>query len=140
MVGPLVIIGCGKDKASHGCAAEKLYTGQHFRACLAAARAMVDDSSIRILSAKYGLLTLDAMVEPYDLTMGEPGSVTIATVAQQSAQQGLRGREVIALCPARYAAVIRLVWPWVETPLAGLGIGRQRHALAGLRHHGPARV
>jgi hypothetical protein len=39
----------------------------------------------------------------------------------------------VALCGKRYAALARQVWATVETPLAGLGIGRQLHVLALLR-------
>lgn len=37
---------------------------------------------------------------------------------------------------ARYTALARQVWPGLETPLAGLGIGRQRYVLAVMRNAG----
>lgn len=133
--GGLVVIGCGAAKLGHPAPAADLYTGQHFRACLRAARALVPDDRIFVLSARYGLVGLADVIEPYDLRMGQPGAVTVLDVTRQAVARGLAGRPVIALCAARYADMLRVAFPGVRTPLAGLGIGRQRHVLAGLAAH-----
>jgi cytoplasmic iron level regulating protein YaaA (DUF328/UPF0246 family) len=132
-VSELVIIGCGQLKRDHAAPAGQLYIGQHFTACLRTALAIADRADVRILSALHGLLTLDDVTAPYDVTMGQPGAVSGDLVATQAAADELLGRQVIALCSARYVAVLREVWPEVTTPLAGLGIGYQRHALAVMR-------
>lgn len=129
----LVVIGCGASKRAERCAAGSLYTGPYFGSCLATARAIAPAGRVLILSAKHGLLALSDEVDPYDLTIGQPGAVTPARVAEQASERGITGQHVTALCSARYAAILRHVWPDVATPLAGLGIGRQRHVLAVMR-------
>lgn len=132
----LVVIACGASKLDHRAPAVRLYTGQHFRASLAAALSVARDPStiVRILSAKYGLLRLDELVDPYELRMGDAGSVTGDELADQAAELG-DVEHVLALCPAAYADRLAEAFPAavVERPLAGLGIGKQRHVLAELR-------
>jgi hypothetical protein len=129
-----VVIGCGQAKQAEACSANDMYTGQHFRACLATARAIVPLLSVRILSARYGLLRLDDWIEPYDLTIGQPGAVDAETVAKQLARHGMAGKRVTALCGEAYADLLRQAGAEIETPLAGLGIGQQRHMLAEMRN------
>jgi hypothetical protein len=133
---PLVIIGCGADKRDVPSAAGQLYTGAHFRMCLATALAIADRGDVLILSALYGLLRLDDLVAPYDLTMGERGAVKAGELFLQAAALDVAGRPVIALCGRAYADVLAQVFADVRRPLAGLGIGEQRHALAELRDGG----
>jgi uncharacterized protein DUF6884 len=132
----VVIIGCGARKRAEPAEAASMYTGPYFRSCLATALAVAPRERIYILSARYGLLALADPIKPYDLTIGQPGAVTAAQLADQATARGLGGQHVTALCNARYAALIRQVWDDVSTPLAGLGIGRQRHVLAVLRAAG----
>jgi len=74
----LVILGCSKRKLTHAARARDLYQGALFKAGLAyATRAGAD---VAILSAKYGVLHPDDLVEPYDLQMTIP-------LARQYAQQ-----------------------------------------------------
>lgn len=129
----IVIVGCGAGKRAEPCDAGEMYTGPYFRSCLAAALDLAPFGRVLILSARYGLLGLYDPIEPYDLTIGQPGAVTAARVATQADERGITGLPVTALCSARYAAVLAQVWADVATPLAGLGIGRQRHALALMR-------
>jgi hypothetical protein len=133
MTSGIVIIGCGARKLSHPAPAAELYTGPYFRDCLATARVLAGDHNVLILSARHGLLGLADVIGPYDLSMGQPGSVTAVIVAWQAEARGLLGSPVTALCGARYVRVLREVWPDVRTPLAGLGIGQQRHQLAVMR-------
>jgi hypothetical protein len=132
--GAVVLVGCGARKTSHPATAADLYTGTYFRACLSTALAIAPRDHVLILSARHGLLGLDdGPVEPYQLTLGQPGAVTAAQVRAQAAERGIGDGPVVALCGARYAALAAQVWAQVATPLAGLGIGRQRHVLATLR-------
>lgn len=132
--GPLVVIGCGAGKLDHPAPAAELYTGTYFRECLATARAIADPESIRILSAKHGLVRLDDVLEPYDVTLGDPfDRIPTRAVTAQAIDQGLAGRRVLALCSARYADVLRAAGFKVDAPLANLGIGRQRRKLAEMR-------
>lgn len=133
MMRPLIVVGCGARKRASAAPAADLYTGPYFSACMAAATAIAPREDIVILSARYGLLALDEQAEPYDQTLGQPGAISARQLAGQAERRGLAGRPVTALCSARYAALLRQVWADVSTPLAGLGIGRQRHVLAVMR-------
>lgn len=70
-----VVIPCGADKVDHASPAAELYTGQMFTLALAAARSLVNDDHILVLSARHGLVALDTVLEPYDVKMGGAGSV-----------------------------------------------------------------
>lgn len=61
---PLILIGCGKTKAAHPAPARDLYLGSLFRA----RRRYAEASGLRwyIISARYGLLDPDQLIEPYD--------------------------------------------------------------------------
>lgn len=124
----IVVIGCGKAKLPYAAAACRLYVGSYFQACLRAAE-VVAPGQVFILSAKYGLVTPETCLHPYDLTFGQPGSVTAKWVARQAAALGIADEPVTALCGDRYASLAREVWPHVESPLAGLGIGQQLQKL-----------
>lgn len=134
MLDQLVIVSCGKRKAETPCTAEELYTGTYFRALLAHAKRLAPVEHIRILSAKYGLLPLNRKVEPYNLRMGEPGSVCAETLRRQAIMDGTRNaHRVVVLAGARYASICRAVWGSRCTfPLAGMGIGKQLHYLSNM--------
>jgi hypothetical protein len=134
----LIVVGCGASKLDHPADAADLYTGQHYRLCLAAARSIAADDSIMILSARYGLVTLTQRLMPYDLTLGQPGAVGPNKVLTQAVVHRVLGRPVIVLASARYADLIRQVWDdgMVTAPLAHQGIGRQRATLARIRREG----
>jgi hypothetical protein len=133
MTAPLVIIGCGARKRAEPTAARELYTGPYFRSCLSTALAIADPGDVLILSARHGFVRLDTWIGPYDVTIGQPGAVTATWLRAQARLGGWLDRPVTALCGARYASLLAEVFTDVKTPLAGLGIGRQRHVLAELR-------
>ncbi|WP_214514939.1 DUF6884 domain-containing protein [Rhodococcus sp. WY5] len=128
---PLVVVPCGAAKAPCAAPAGELYRGSYHRLCLRAAKALTSPDFIRILSAKHGLLALDTVVEPYDLRLGKPGSITAEDLVAQAGQQGLLGhREVAILAGRDYTRIARAVWPQASAPLSGTrGIGEQQHRL-----------
>jgi len=85
----IVILSCGQRKQAERSRAKDLYTGPYFRAALAYATSRVALERIFILSAKYGLLALEDRVDPYELKLGQPGSVTVEKARQQARQLGL---------------------------------------------------
>lgn len=125
----LVIISCGASKQPRPSAARDLYTGPFFRCCRRAAEALSPWRGWLILSAKYGLIRPAAVIEPYDLRMGQPGSVTAATVAAQATAMGLSDcGNVVVFAGQRYAAIVRAIWPEADVPAQRLrwgGMGRQ---------------
>ena len=64
----IAFIGCSKRKKSSPCIAEKLYQGELFKKSLQYCQQEKFDE-IYILSAKYGVLSLDEMVSPYEKTL-----------------------------------------------------------------------
>lgn len=63
----IVIITCGKAKQSFPAKAIDIYIGSVFKGKLKYAKMLYPDSSIYILSAKYGIIPADLIIEPYDL-------------------------------------------------------------------------
>lgn len=108
----LIVVPCGAAKQDRPAPAAQLYTGAHFRFVLSAAVAEAADTTrvcghpaaVAILSARFGLLALDTVIAPYDLRMGQPGSVTAERVAAQLA--GFRPSEITTLLPAAYLRVL----------------------------------
>lgn len=75
------IISCGSAKRQEESPAWRLYTGSFFRGQWAWATAHYPPSRIRILSALHGLVAPSTRLAPYDLRMGQEGSVTAQDVA-----------------------------------------------------------
>jgi hypothetical protein len=136
----LVVIPCGGAKLTAPAPARELYIGSMFRDQLATALTMTTPENVRILSAKHGLLTLDEIVEPYDVKMGSGDDVTIGRVADQleAATGGPFQKDVTieALLPKKYAQVLeaaRRFYP-VKNHFAGCaGIGYQKQVLKQIR-------
>ena len=68
---PIVFVGCGVTKMKKPCTAKKMYVGHYVQTCLAYARTFTTEDNIYILSAKYGVLPLDKVIEPYDKTLNK---------------------------------------------------------------------
>lgn len=131
----IAVVGCGEKKLARPAPAGQLYNGAYFRSCAMTAAAIAPGRWY-ILSAKYGLIAPSKVIEPYNLTMWQPGAVDVDVVRRQADALGLLGELVIALCGRRYADVLEEVWKptgYVMRPLAGAGMGQQRHVLASLR-------
>ncbi len=136
-MGPLVLIPCGGKKAETPAPARDLYIGSQFKAGWKAAHALSD--RVLILSALHGLVDPDDMVAPYDLKMGQAGSVTSARLTRQAASLGvLDETDVVLLLPRAYAEVALDVWPSAEWVFRAprLGIGRQRAMLVKIAETG----
>ncbi len=135
-----VIIPCVADKQDAPCYAVDMYTSDNFRNTLAAARSdSFAGAQVLILSALYGLVTLDTLLYPYDLKMGDQDCVTAETVAIQAEALGLTwSSDVYALLPAAYFAVLNEalrsldVYPQ-NVYEAAPGIGYQREVVGCIR-------
>jgi hypothetical protein len=68
MIAPVVLLSCVKLKRSHRCKAADMYTSPLFQKMMAYAHSL-KPKSIFILSAKYGLLSPDDMIDPYEQTL-----------------------------------------------------------------------
>lgn len=63
----IVIITCGKAKQSCPAKAIDIYIGSVFKGKLKYAKMLYPEAPIYILSAKYGIIPADLIIEPYDL-------------------------------------------------------------------------
>ncbi|MCX4231795.1 DUF6884 domain-containing protein [Streptomyces ortus] len=132
--GPVVVIPCSGPKLDHAALACELYTGTtHTHARRTADALTARGGTVLVLSALHGVLPLDRVIEPYDHTWEDPGSVTAEELRAQVAELGLTDADVVLLTPSRYTRRALDVWPHADTPLAHLGIGQQRGRLTALR-------
>ncbi|MEU3551268.1 DUF6884 domain-containing protein [Streptomyces longwoodensis] len=134
--GPVVVIPCSGPKLDHAAPAGQLYVGKlHTHARRTADALTAHGGTVLVLSALHGFLPLDQVVEPYDHTWEDAGSVTVEELRAQATELGLTEAEVVLLTPSRYTQRAAAVWPQASTPLAHLGIGRQRGRLTAMREH-----
>jgi hypothetical protein len=132
----VVVIPCGAAKLDRPAPAGELYTGSFHRACRKAADALTrPEDTVLVLSALHGLVPLDRVLEPYELRMGQPSSVTGDQLRAQAREIGVdRTAEVTVLAGSAYTAAARQVWPHAAAPLEGAGgMGYQLQRLKALR-------
>lgn len=147
----IIVIPCAAEKAEIASAARALYTSANFANTLAAAELEAIDTErvcgtstkVMILSAKHGLIELDAIVAPYNTKMGEAGDIDAAAIAAQLAE--LAPSAIISLLPAAYrnrlaAAVAEInddedaQWiDMMDTYEDAPGIGYQRGVVGSLK-------
>lgn len=79
------VVPCSGEKVDQAAPAADLYQGQTFRYVTPRVQALADDegAQVLILSAKYGLVRPEQIIEPYDQCMGAPGSITRDQLAAQ---------------------------------------------------------
>lgn len=124
-----VIIPCGGAKQKEACAAINLYIGAYFKINLRWAQSVAPAHQIKILSAKHGLLHLYKWLGPYDLKMGQPGSVDPLAVRRQGQEMGLVGTRIYALGGGAYLNVLRRAGFKITAPTEGLPMGKQMERL-----------
>lgn len=129
----IYLVGCGKTKLRHPAPARDLYVGNLFQA----RRRYVESRPYPqqrwfVLSARYGLVAPDDVIEPYDLRLDQ------LTAAEREewgwsvweAIEMLSGHEdvVEVHAGAVYANTLRKLTPYgftVTHPVAHMGIGQQ---------------
>lgn len=138
----IVVISCGAKKQAVPSRAIDLYQGSYFKAARNWARSVAPDARIFIMSAKYGLLPANKVVEPYNLRMGQAGSVTVATLRQQARALMIDREVAIVVAGGAYAKMARQVWADIRTPFAaqphGLlprGKSGMGYQLQAMKHH-----
>jgi hypothetical protein len=131
-------LSCGgrKSTTEQPVPAGEMYCGSYHVALRRAADSLAaqdQDSTARvlILSALHGFVALDDLIAPYDLRMGDEGSVTGEKLRRQAADLGVLHADVTVLGPRAYVEAARAVWPRLTDVLAGArGIGEQLAKLA----------
>ena len=125
----IVLISCVSSKLDTRAPARELYISPLFKFNLAYAQSLKPDA-IFILSAKHGLLALDAVVAPYNETLNTKKHADIrawaATVLKELEKKtDTKKDEFIFLAGERYRRYLVPALAHVQIPLAGLGLGRQ---------------
>jgi len=133
------LVSCSGPKLAHKAPARDLYTSQLFKAQLAVAEKK--HPLVYILSAKYGLVELDRVIEPYDQQLGKSRSYDEAwgfNVACHLAARHLRlGPVTFTVYAGRkyldpVCAGLAQFPAWKVTlvdPMKGLEIGERKHWL-----------
>jgi hypothetical protein len=137
--GDIVLVGCSRTKSAVPAPAEDLFQGPGFRR--ARAYAAASGAPWFVLSAKYGLLTPDDVVGPYDVYLPDRSSAYRAAwgewvVSQLAERQVLHGARVEVHASQAYTAPLREPLrrrgATLHEPLAGLRQGER------LAWYGPA--
>ncbi|MEU7072862.1 DUF6884 domain-containing protein [Streptomyces narbonensis] len=131
----IVVVGCGKTKQDRRVTAGTMYVGTFHGSCRLAAEALLRDGGrLYILSAAHGILDLSTEIDPYDITVGDAGSVSADFVQAQVRARGIESAEVTVLAGSKYVALARQAWPGLQAPLAGAGgIGEMKQRLSRIR-------
>ena len=129
----VVLISCVSRKVGHSAPAKDLYISTLFKLNLRYAE-MLGPDQIFILSAKYGLLPLTKLVEPYEVTLNSMRSKDIASWAdkvliQLAGNANLAKDHFIFLAGSKYRQFIIPHLRSYEIPLEGLRIGEQLQRL-----------
>lgn len=131
-----VLIGCSKRKLASEVAVpvSELYQGDLFRAQLAYARQVlrVDDQRIFVMSAEHGLVSLDALLQPYNVTLADMLPTERRQWGEWVAESLLAAapdvERIFIMAGKLYRKVVmpRLDWLTIENPIPGsLGYGQQ---------------
>ena len=125
----IVLISCVSKKLNHKSKAQDLYVSPLFQKNLRYAKSLNPDK-IFILSAKYGLLSLTDVVEPYDKTLNKMTSNEIKEWANSVLKQlqkvfDLDKEEFVFLAGNNYRKFLLPRIKNYKIPMLGLGIGKQ---------------
>jgi len=125
----IALISCVSKKLSIKARAEDMYVSPYFIYNLKYARKLKPDD-ILILSAKYGLISLEDEIEPYDVTVNEMGASQRSTwaskvIEQIKAEVDLEKDHFIILAGEKYRQYLIPHFKSYEIPLKGLAIGKQ---------------
>ena len=125
----IVLISCVNNKLNHKAKAENIYTSPLFKYNIKYAKSLNPDK-IYILSAKYGLLSLETEIKPYNKTLNKMTSKEIKVWANNVINKlnklsNLRKDEFIILAGQKY---IKYLIPHIKNyklQLEGLKIGKR---------------
>lgn len=125
----IVCISCVKSKRPQACIAENMYTSPLFQGMLAYAKSL-NPQKIFILSAKYGLLAMDDMIEPYEktlknMTKGEKKAWADAVLTRLRKETDLAKDQFIFLAGLPYRENLIPHINNYQVPMKGMPFGRQ---------------
>ena len=125
----VVFISCVKKKQDCECRAEEMYTSDLFKKSLQYAK-QLKPRKIYILSALYGVLELDDVITPYNVTLVTSTESERKVWAEKVRQQLIRkgfdfNEETVFLCGQHYRKHLVKHFTHATAPLSRLGIGQQ---------------
>lgn len=125
----IVLISCVSVKLNNKAKAQDLYVSPLFKYGLAYAKSLNPDK-IFILSAKYGLLELNEIIEPYNTTLNNMSSKEIKewsdkVLSKLKNKIDLNKDQIIFLAGDNYRKYLIPHIKKYTIPLKGLGIGKQ---------------
>lgn len=129
----IILIACVKSKLKTPAKVKDLYTSTLFQYNLRYARHL-DPDAIYILSAKYGLLDLDQIIGPYEMTLnsmteGEKKIWSRKVLDSLQQKADLESDTFIYLAGMNYCKYVIPEPKYFEIPLEGLLLGKQRQEL-----------
>ena len=125
-----VFISCSKNKKTKPSKASELYTSSLFKYSFRYALTLTRRDKIFILSAKYGLVKPDDIIQPYKLTLKNMNKRQrqewAYKVYKQLVQEGIDfDEEAIFLCGEKYREFIMPKFTNAKAPLKNLRRGEQ---------------
>jgi len=125
----IALISCVSKKENNKQKAKEMYVSPLFKSAYAYAKKQGVDR-IFILSAKYGLLSEDEVIEPYDETLNEKTVNEVKQWAEKvikdlSKKADLKNDRFLILAGERYRKFIISHLTNCRIPLEGLPIGKQ---------------
>ena len=124
-----VLISCVSKKLDRPARSKDLYTSTLFKLSYRYATSLKPDT-IFILSAKYGLLSCDDVVAPYDITLNEMNAGDVKkwserVLAELRKRTDLQKDLFVFLAGQKYRKYLLPHVNNLEIPMEGLGIGKQ---------------
>lgn len=126
----IALIGCTSRKQDYSCPAIEMYTKSNYFNLKLDYCKKINVDKIFILSAKYGLLESEAIIEPYNIHLKETSkdyrlkwSENLLTDLKEKTD--LENDEFIILAGNDYMKYLLEHIPNNYNPVKGLGIGRQ---------------
>lgn len=126
----IIFLSCTSKKKNYKCPAKELYSAsQWFKKGYKYAKSL-NPRKIYILSAKYGLLDEDEIIEPYEKSLIKEKDAEIRRwsimVIKQIKSRGInKDEEVIFLCGKNYRKYLSRYFRNSSAPLSHMGIGKQ---------------
>lgn len=117
----IVLISCCSKKNEVTGTPEEVYCSQLFKLSLKYAR-LLNPDKILILSAKYGVLSLDDIIQPYNLSLTTMNKADREQWYQKVMSQLDKSDHYVVLAGKKYYEGLDLD---MELPLEGLGIGQR---------------
>lgn len=135
----VVLISCVSKKKDESCKARDLYTSDLFKKELYYAENVVKADKIFVLSAKYGLVSLDERIDPYDKTLNKMKKNEVLQWANMVLQDlknniDINNDKVIFMAGEKYRKYIEPLINNVEVPMRGMKIGEQLQFLKRCRY------